>query len=395
MTTSSRDLDLIVFGATGFTGGLVAEYLAQKATKEAFARAIAGRNRAKLEDLKTRLIGINPACKDLEILIATVDDLESLRQMAARGCVLLSTVGPYVRYGEPVVAACVQAGTHYLDITGEPAFVSAMRDRYGEAAQRAGLRLVSCCGFDSIPHDLGAFYTVNQMPSERPIKLEGFVQASGGFSGGTWQSALGIFGEPKYRSPGSSSAPVESSRRVGRVPAKIRYESALHAWVCPLPTIDPVIVGRSAKALDVYGPDFSYGHYVGIGSLPRLVGTVAGVGAFVGLARFAPTRRLLMKMRSSGDGPDAEKRAKSFFRVTFIGQAGGQRVVTEVSGGDPGYDETAHMAAESGLCLALDRDKLGEHAGLLTPAVAMGVHLQRRLEAGTIRFRTIEPYGAS
>lgn len=386
--SSDRPYDVIVFGATGFTGRLVAEYLARRATASPFRWAIAGRSADKLAMVKTELA----AEADVGVIEADVSDPASLARMARQARVVLTTVGPYARHGEPVVAACVDEGADYVDITGEPDFVDRCIDRYHAPARDKGLRLVNCCGFDSIPHDLGALFTVQKLPAGEPIVLEAFVRMQGTFSGGTWQSAIGAVGELHARRGAIFPREAEDSggRRVRSVKPRIRHDRALRAWVCPLPTIDPQIVLRSARALDVYGPDFRYGHYLQVRSGARLAAGIAGLGAVVALSQLGPTRELLRRLRPSGEGPSLEERSRAWFQVTFRGQASSRQVVTRVSGGDPGYAETSKMASESALCLALDRDRLPVHTGVITPAVAMGDLLIQRLQQAGIRFELLE-----
>lgn len=389
MTASERSYDVVVFGATGFTGRLAAEYLARRGLETPIRWAIAGRSAARLAEVRAALAQINPAYASLGTIEASSGDPASLERMAAQTRVILTTVGPYAEHGEPLVAACIKEGAHYVDITGEPDFVDGLLDRHHEAARSRGVRIVNCCGFDSIPHDLGALFTVKQLPAGGPIQVEGFVRAKSTFSGGTWQSAIGAMGNLR----GKQKRPHEqatSGRKVRGLKPRIRHEAKLGAWVCPMPTIDPQIVLRSARALDVYGPDFSYGHYVQIRSGFALAGLIVGVGAVVALAQIGPARELLRKVRGSGEGPTADERASSFFKVTFFGGSGGQHVVTRVSGGDPGYTETAKMVAESALCLAFDADKLSSSGGVLTPAVAMGEVLIDRLQKAGIRFEVTE-----
>lgn len=390
-----RAYDIVLFGATGYTGGLTAEYLAQNAPVGT-RWALAGRNRAKLEAVRARLAALNPACADLTLLEADTAAPDSLTRVATAARVVITTVGPYILHGEPLVAACAAAGTGYVDLTGEPEFVDLMWLRYHEQARQSGARLVHCCGFDSIPHDLGAYFTVQQLPEGVPITVEGFVRASGTFSAGTYHSAINAFGRArlygKTRRERLAREERPAGRRIGATQGRIRHDKALGSWVVPFPTIDPQIVRRSAAALDRYGPDFRYGHYVQVKRLPGVGALVGGVGALFALAQFRPTREWLLAKKKSGEGPTAEQRAKARFRVRFYGEAGtapnqktiGQRVVTEVSGGDPGYGETSKMLAESALCLAFD--DLPKRAGQLTPAAAMGDALIARLMKKGIRF---------
>lgn len=388
---SARTYDIVLFGATGFTGGLTAEYLARHAP--AGARwALAGRNREKLEAVRARLAGITPACAKLDLLTADAAEPETLQRVAASTRVVITTVGPYILYGEPLVAACAAAGTDYVDLTGEPEFVDTMWLRYHEQARQSGARLVHACGFDSIPHDLGAWFTVQQLPEGVPLRVEGFVRAGGTFSGGTFHSAVTAFSRAslylKVRKEREAKESRPAGRRIAGAKGGIRRERALGAWVVPLPTIDPQIVLRSAAALDRYGPDFTYGHYVQIKRLAGVAALIGGVGALMTLAQARLTRAWLLSRKKPGEGPDAEQRAKSYFRVRFHGEGGGRRVVTEVSGGDPGYGETSKMLAESALCLAFDA--LPRRAGQLTPAEAMGDALIARLTKAGIDFKVLE-----
>ena len=389
-TTETREHDIVLFGATGFTGRLTAEYLAAKSLREPLKWAIAGRNKAKLEEVRRALEAINPAAAKVKILEASVDDPASLARVAKSTRVVLTTVGPYAKYGEPMVKACVDEGADYVDITGEPDFVDMTMTKYGEAAEAKGIRIVSCCGFDSVPHDLGVFYTMKQLPKGHPAKVEGFVRANGTFSGGTWQSAIHAMANiRKPRGPKEAKKGHANGRKVRGLKPGIRFVRELKAWGCPMPTIDPQIVLRSARALDEYGPSFQYGHYAQIKSTFTLAAGIAGIGAVVALAQLPPTRKLLEKVKSSGDGPNEERRKKGWFRVTFLSECDGKKFRTRVSGGDPGYAETAKMVAESALCLAHDRAKLPKRAGVLTPAVAMGDALLERLSKEGIVFETL------
>ena len=387
---ADREHDLVVFGATGFTGGLTAEYLARHAPTQ-LRFAVAGRNRAKLEQLRGRLAAINPACAELRLLDADVEQPSSIRALAESAKVVVSTVGPYILYGEPLVAACAAAGSDYVDLTGEPEFVDLMWLRYHEQAVQTGARIVHSCGFDSIPYDLGVLFTVALLPENAAIHVDGFVRAGGGLSGGTYHSALHIMGRLRQ------AARVAHERREREAPPQRRFvkgapgrphsDSFAGGWVVPLPTIDPKTVLRSARALDRYGPHFSYSHYLVVGRLPTAIGVSAGAGAMIALAQCKPTRDALLKLKDPGQGPSREQREKAWFRVRFAGRGDGAQAATEVAGGDPGYGETSKMLAESALCLALD--ELPERAGQLTPAVAMGERLIERLRGAGIEFRVL------
>ncbi|MGB2567951.1 saccharopine dehydrogenase family protein [Micromonospora citrea] len=386
-----RPYDLVLFGATGFTGGLTAEYLARHAPT-GLRWALAGRNPAKLAAVRDRLADIDPGLAELPLLTADVTDAASVRAVAESARVVATTVGPYVHHGEPLVAACAAAGTDYVDITGEPEFVDLMYLRHHAEAVRTGARLVHTCGFDSIPHDLGVWYTLKHLPTDGPVTVDGFVRAGGKFSAGTYHSALTAFSRSGEMSRAAKARravePRPEGRRVRAVPGKVGRSKEIGRWAVPLPTIDPQVVRRSAAARPEYGPDFRYRHFAAVKRLPTILAAGVGMAGLVGLVKLPPTRRWLLGRLSSGQGPSAEVRAKSWFTVRFVGEGGGRKVLTEVAGGDPGYDETAKMLAESALCLALD--DLPPTSGQVTPVTAMGDALLDRLVAAGMTFRVLD-----
>ncbi len=390
MADSSRPHDVVLFGATGFTGGLTAEYLARNAP-EGCRWALAGRNQAKLEGLRSRLAELNPSCAQLPLLRCDVGEPSSLREVAESARVVITTVGPYINYGEPLVAACAEAGTDYTDLTGEPEFVDLMYVRHHARAAETGARIVHACGFDSIPHDLGALFTVEQLPEGVPIDLKGFVTAGGKPSAGTFHSAITGFsrvrGMSRVAAQRKQMEPRPADRQVRGHKAKPYRDGDVGAWAMPLPTIDPQMVLRSARALERYGPDFTYGHYAAVKHLPVAAAGVAGVASLFALAQIPPARNFLLGRMESGEGPSPAEREKGWFNVKFVGKAGGQKVMTEVSGGDPGYGETSKMLAEASLCLA--HDDLPETAGQVTTAQAMGRPLIERLQRQGISFTTL------
>lgn len=377
---STRPWDITLFGATGFVGRLIATYLAQRAPASVRLR-LAGRDRDKLERLARELR------REVGVAVADVDDPAGLARLAGETRVLLTTVGPYDRLGEPVARACIEQGADYLDLTGEPAYVDRLIARHDAAARERGVLLLPCCGFDAIPTDLGVLYTVRELPRGLPITIAGYVEGRGSFSGGTVASALGVFAAPR--------APRERAGAHARARPHLHFQPALKRWGLPLPTIDPAIARRSAALRGDYGAPFEYGHYLALPGLAAVGATVVGLGAVAGLARLAPTRALLARLRPPGSGPSEARRARSWFKVSFIGRAGDSQVITEVSGGDPGYDETARMAGETALCVALQRDRFPRTAGVLTTAAACGELLLARLQAAGLTFRVRERSGPS
>ncbi|WP_432148680.1 saccharopine dehydrogenase family protein [Streptomyces sp. bgisy029] len=385
---AARPLDVVLFGATGFVGVLTAEYLAAHAP-EGLRWGLAGRSRTKLERLRERLTEIEPACAELPLVETDADDETALRELAASARVVATTVGPYILYGEKLVAACAEAGTDYLDLTGEAEFIDRTYVRHDARARETGARIVHACGFDSVPHDLGAYFTVKQLPEGVPLTVDGFVRSNAVFSGGTFASALTAMGRGPQMVLAARERRLHEPRQVGR---RVRtpvgaphFNGSTGTWALPLPTVDPAIVGRSARALERYGPDFRYRHFASVKTLPMALGGPAAMGALVAAAQIEGVREWLMGRYEAGQGPDAERRGRSWFTVRFVGEGGGRRVFTEVSGGDPGYGETAKMLAESALCLALD--ELPETSGQVTTATAMGDALLDRLTAAGLRFR--------
>jgi short subunit dehydrogenase-like uncharacterized protein len=391
----ARPYDLVLFGATGFTGGLTADYLSAHGSAE-MRWALVGRNRGKLEAVKERLAAGSSQAPAPELIEADAGDPEAMRKVAESTRVVVTTVGPYILHGGPLVAACAAAGTDYCDLTGEPEFVDRTWIDHHAEAERTGARLVHCCGFDSIPHDLGAYFTVKQLPEGVPLTVNGYVRSNAEFSGGTFHSAINAFGRARETMAAAKERKRSEQRPVGRsihsAPARVRRMPQLGGWAVPLPTIDGPIILRSAAALDRYGPDFTYGHHLLAKHLATVGALGAGVGTGFALAQLSPTRKLLLKMKAPGEGPSEEKRAKSWFKVVFVGEGGGKRVVSEVKGGDPGYSETSKMLAESGLCLAFD--ELPERSGQLTTAVAMGDPLLERLQKAGISFEVVETSAA-
>jgi len=373
-----RAHDLVLFGATGFTGGLIARYLAGRLAGGSIRWALAGRSREKLGKLRRELERADPRMAELALIEASSDDAESLRAMAESTRAIITTVGPYQLHGEPLVAACVGAGTDYFDLTGEPTWWRAMVERYHERAKARELIVVPSCGFESVPHDLGVLFTASQLPSGEPMTIDAYVSARGSFSGGTLASALGAMAEGIPKGGGGSS---------GRKSAKpkLHFADALGVWGLPAPTIEPLVVRRSASLLPDALGDLQFREYFAFRSALTMASMVVGVGGVMAMASFGPTRRLLQKVQPRGSGPAPEVRSRGWFRIDFVGRGGGREVRTHVSGGDPGYDETAKMISEAAITALEDRDRLPLR-GVLTPAAALGQPLIDRLVAAGMQF---------
>lgn len=387
-----RPYDLVLYGATGFVGSLTAAYLAEHAPA-GLRWALAGRDLERLERLRGELAARFPqraALAALPLCAADARDTRALRELADSTRVLATTVGPYVTYGEELVAACAAAGTDYADLTGEPEFVDRSYVRHDARARETGARLVHGCGFDSVPADLGVLFTVGLLPEGVPLRVDGFVRVDAAPSGGTLATTLTTLSRPgatarAARERAALEPAPEGGRRVSAPLGAPRFVGELGAWALPLPTVDAAVVRHSAALLARYGPDFRYRHHAAVRRLPMAVGGLVGAASLAVAAQFPPARRGVSALLAPGSGPNAQRRERSSFTLRFIGEGGGRRVYTEVSGGDPGYDETARILGESALCLA--GDELPPLAGQLTPAVAMGEALTARLRASGLRFR--------
>ncbi len=384
-----RTYDVVLLGATGFAGRLTAQHLASRLPADA-RWAIAGRDEARLGEVRDALsLG---AATAPDVLVADSGERDSIQRLAAATRVVATTVGPYLEYGEPVVAACAEAGTDYVDLTGEPEFIDRMWLAHHATAVLSGARIVHACGFDSVPHDLGAYFTVQQLPAGVPITVSGVVRTNASLSGGTFHSALGQFARAKQMRAAMAqrraAEPRPTGRRARAASGKVHRDADLGLWLVPLPTVDPFVVARSAAALESYGPAFTYSHFAGLRKLRTLAGAGVGLGGLMVAAQIPPLRRAVASRIPAGTGPSQSRRDKSWFTVDFIGEGGGKRVHTQVRGGDPGYTETAVMLGESAMSLAYDDNPAT--SGQVTTAVAMGEHLLRRLQDAGISFTVLD-----
>jgi short subunit dehydrogenase-like uncharacterized protein len=329
-------------------------------------------------------------------VVVDAADRPALRRIAARTRVLVNAVGPYTTHGDAVVAACAELGTDYVDLAAESEFVDLSYVRHHERATRTNARLVHSCGFDSIPFDLGTLHTLMQLPEGMPIRVRAFAQlhlggvrpAARSFSSGSVRSALVMLSRPRRRSRARSARlalePVPEHRTVAVPLCRPHRPRGMKGWALPAPRFDSQVVRRSAAALDRYGPDFSYEQYVLVRRLRTAVGAIGVGGAMFALAQLRPVRERMLAHLPPRAGPTAAERERRSFTVTLIGEADGRRVLAEVSGGDPGYEESAKMLAEAALCLAYD--ELPRCSGQVTPATAMGEILIARLARRGIAF---------
>ncbi len=415
MTT--RELDLVLYGATGFVGALTAGHLAAHAGAHVRI-ALAGRSRSKLEALRAEL---GPSAAGWELATVDATDSAGLRQLAARTTAIASTVGPYVRHGKELVRACAEEGTHYADLTGEVLFVRWSLDEVSARAAETGARIVHACGFDSIPSDLGVLVTAERAAKDGAGPLGETTLAvrslRGGLSGGTIDSgrqqiiaarndaaARRIITDPYGLSPRRAEEP-SSARGPGTgfleklkrwIPIDRDVETK--RWNGPflMASFNTRIVRLSNTLTNwSYGRTFRYREVTDFGSQPlsslKAGGMAIGLGAVLAGLSFRPTRALLDRMLPKpGDGPSVEQRATGRFRLQIrTTTTTGARYLTKVGADyDPGYNGTAVMLGESALSLALDGALLPERSGVLTPATAMGAVLVERLRAHGFVFDT-------
>jgi len=405
--TAQREFDIVLWGATGFTGRLVAEYLMAAPSADGVRWAMAGRNPDKLDGI-ARELGIG---SEVGRIVANADDLDSLVALARRARVVCSTVGPYAQYGSKLVAACVAEKTHYCDLTGEVPWIRDMIDAHHEDARSSGTRIVNCCGFDSIPSDLGVFMMHSAMEA-RGVALAQVDalagESSGSFSGGTVASLLGVLdraktdpavrrtlGNPYGLNPEGEQSGPDAPDAKG-----VAYDKRLRSWTAPfvMSAINTRIVRRSNALLDYrYGREFRYTERQSLGKgakgLARAGGLTGALAGFMTAASIDAVRPWLeSKLPSPGEGPSREKRERGFFVMRHIAESTGAdsvRLIGKVAHDkDPGYGSTSVMLAESALCLA--KDELRSPGGVLTPASAMGQALIDRLRAAGMTFEVAE-----
>lgn len=402
--------DVVVFGATSFVGQIACRYLLQEfgtAAKPGARKlkwAIAGRSTSKLNEL---IASLGLQANALEVIVADAADDAALEAMCANTKVVISTVGPYALYGEPLIRACTKLGTGYCDLAGEAQWMRRMIEKYADAAANSGARIVHCCGFDSIPSDMGVRFLQEQSMlhyGEPCTTVKMRVKAMRGTaSGGTVASIVNLVREarkdPALRkeltNPYSLCPPADKS--AGKRPRQTNitsptYDTDFNAWsaVFVMAAINVRVVLRSNALLsNAYGDAFRYDEAMltGKGFAGRAKATVltAGLGAFIAGAALAPTRWFMEKfiLPSPGEGPSAEQQRIGFFDLRFVGRtADGRDLRVKVTGDrDPGYGSTAKMLSEAAACLALDQPGDELAGGFWTPSTALGAKLHERLVA--------------
>lgn len=390
--SNPRPYDVVLYGASGFTGRQTVDYFAQN-VGEQIRWAIAGRNRKKLEQVKADCDAA------VDVLVADSQDQEGLDTIAKQAHVILNTAGPFALYGDAIVDACVRKQTHYVDITGETPWVKSLIQRYHAKASADGTRIIPCCGFDSIPSDLGAYLIVRFIQQELGVScrwVKAYFQAAGGFNGGTLASAINLMksGESAQMADPFLLNPQEDSPKavspLSQDPKQPQYDADLQAWTAPffMGPVNTRVVRRSSALFDQwqdsYGPHFAYQEYLKFKGPLAAFSTTVGTGLF-GLALSQSWARALLQSRlpQPGDGPSTKVMDDGWFRCELIGQASnGQQVQGLIQNqGDPGNRSTVKFLCESALCLASQAEQLPgkQRGGVLTPATGLGDVLANRL----------------
>ncbi len=385
-----ESFDILLYGATSFVGKIMVEYLSGLPQNE-FSWAIAGRDEQKLIALKAQY-----NLTELPHFIADASDETALTALCEKTNVIISTVGPYALYGETLVKVCAQTGTDYCDLTGEPQWIKAMLDKYEDEAKHSGARIIHCSGFDSIPSDLGVYFS-QKLAIEKTGKPASQIKMrvyklKGAASGGTIASMLNVLKEAGEDAslrkllvnPYVLCGPEHPFHQRQKNHKKAEYDSELGIWTMPfvMAAINERIVHRSNKLLSsLYGQDFKYDEAMSSKTASKAWITTLGLGAFVGAASFSPLRNFLADhiLPKPGEGPSREEQENGMFDMRFYAQlSNGEMQTVKVTGDkDPGYGSTAKMLSQAALCLAKDISDV--KGGFWTPASALGDALIERL----------------
>ena len=389
-----RKYEIIVYGATGFTGQICCKYL--RDNYKDLTWAMSGRNLEKLKQVKSELN------LDCDIVVADGADLEALRSLTGQTKVILSTAGPFARYGSMLVQACVENETHYTDITGENHWVRGLIDKHHAEAASKGIRIIPSCGYDSIPSDIGAFFTITQF--NKPVsRVDVYHEAQGGASGGTTETIFTMDGLTKEMRDPFVLNPAESVSDMQREKSKdgfvIKQVEGLEGWsgIGMMAMANTRVVRRSAALMaqnqKPYGNNFTFGEH-GLFSTKRMarLASYASILAFIIIR--TPLKRLVRPfLLKPGEGPSQETQDKGWFRATFVAYSDDneRKICSMYGSGDPGYKSTAKMVCESALALAKSNDLPGgsEYGGVLTSAVGLGDVLIQRLKDAEIEFKVI------
>jgi len=394
---SDRSYDVVLYGASGFVGKQTVQYFAHYASSEPVRWAIAGRNDQKLKAVRDE-VGVT-----VDVLVADSQDQQAIDTIVSQTRVLLTTAGPFALYSDRLVDACVRFKTHYVDITGETPWVKTLIDRYHTQATADGTRIIPCCGFDSVPSDLGTYLVVRHLQREWGVAckhVNAYFQAYGGFNGGTLASAFNLYdsqGMAQMNQPfllNPFPLPPQTEADQNRDPVVPVFDSDLNTWVAPffMGPVNTRIVRRSSALYDQwqepYGSHFSYQEYLKFDeplAWLKATGVTAGLALFMGVLQPPQVRSLLQPfLPQPGTGPSEQTMNEGWFSCELIGTAVDGRKMRGLirDQGDPGNRATVKFVCESALSLALQLDRLPggqRRGGILTPATGLGDVLIERL----------------
>ena len=389
-----KKYEIIVYGATGFTGQICCKYLRDNYNDLVWA--IAGRNGDKLDQIKSDF------SLNCDVVVADGGDIDSLRSLASQTKVVLSTAGPFARYGSLLVQACVENGAHYTDITGENHWVRGLIDKHHAEAASKGIRIIPSCGYDSIPSDIGALFTISQF--DKPVsRVDVYHQAQGGASGGTIETIFTMDGvskemrDPFVLNPGETVS--EEQREKSKDGFIIKQVDGIEGWsgIGMMAVANTRVVRRSAALMEQnqksYGTNFTFGEH-GLFSTKGMarLASYGSIFAFIVIA--TPLKKLVRRfLLKPGQGPSQETQDQGWFRATFVAYSedNERKICSMFGSGDPGYKSTGKMVCESALALARSDNLPGgnEYGGVLTSAVGLGNVLIDRLKSAEIEFKVI------
>ena len=372
-----KKYDIIIFGATGFTGQLVTEYLLLHSDAKDLKIALAGRNEEKLKNLALKYNEINPV-----IYIADSFDENSIDEITKLTNLIISLVGPYSLYGEYLVESCIKNSTHYLDLTGEPNFVKKIRNKFSESKFKS--IIMHCCGLESVIPDLGVLYAVKKMNS-REKDITFFFKANGSLSGGTWASFINAI----YSNQISESIKINAKKSIRKNNRKFYYSNEFRKWVFVFPDIDKQIIYRSSKSNDIYGKNFTFEKYMMVKNLKQFLVIILSLLFISILAKFGILKNWLLSLRPAGSGPSKNQIKKSWFKAIFVGRGNNEKVKVQLSGGDPGYGDTAKFITEIALCITNQYELLSKKEGIVTPVECTGELMIDRLKNAGIKFEKL------
>ena len=390
---NKKELDLIIWGATGFTGQLVCEYINKTYSSSSLRWGIAGRNKEKISD-----IGKNLKIGNDKIFIADSNDLESLIKLTSKTKVICTTVGPYAKYGTNLIEACIKTGTNYCDITGETQWIRQIIDKYHSSAIEKRIKIINSCGFDSIPSDMGVFYSqkrIFEKTGKYATKINMRVAgAKGGISGGTYNSLSNVLEEARVDKNVRKTLtnpyglnPIDKQFGPDKPDLqKVIFDKISNSWIAPfvMAGINTKIVRRSHALIDFkYGADFCYDEatLTGKGIFGQIRGYMSLIPIFLATRKKGSIIKNIVDyaLPKSGEGPSEKTRISGYYNLRFYLTHQNKTYISKVIGDrDPGYGSTSKMLSESAVCLALD--KTPETYGILTPSVALGDSLLKRLK---------------